>query len=72
MVSFLEQAERIDPSGKLLATVKSYFTRCVRTYMQDTSRLKFQDTGKKACIELLIKNVVFLTEGTISANPMIS
>lgn len=29
--------------------------------MQDTSRLKFQDAGKKACIELLIKNVVFLT-----------
>jgi hypothetical protein len=40
--------------------------------MHDTSRLKFQDNGKNICIELLNKTVSYLTEGTISANPIIS
>ena len=62
----------MDPSEKLLNILRNYFNRCVNTYLQDTSRLKFQDSGKKACIELLNKNVIFLIEGTISANPIIS
>lgn len=36
------------------------------------SRLKFQDSGKQISVLLLSIDISFLSEGSISANPLIS
>ena len=72
LYNFLEQTERADPSGKLLTCVRYHFYKCIKTYIIETSRLKFQDSGKKIYCQLLKLDISFLVEGTISSNPILS
>ena len=72
LVSFLEQVERIEPQGRMLRLVREYFIKCKRTYLIEVFTLKSRDESRGSARELITKNVSYLIEGCVSANPNIA
>ena len=72
LVNILEQIERLDPQGQVFRMVWDYFMRCKKTYMIEVETMKGKDEGRKASRKLITRDVSFLIEGCVSANPNIS
>lgn len=46
LVSFLEQAEGLDPTHKMLDLVLNYFLKCKKTYQIEINQMKYNDESK--------------------------
>ena len=72
LVNFLEQIERLDHQGRMMDIVWDYFIKYKKVYLIEVETMKSKDEGRTPARRLVTRDVSFLVEGCVSANPKLS